>query len=33
MELRKDIGRISFLAFFLLIYISLFLLPQLSRLI
>jgi len=33
MELRKNLGRFSFLAFLVLLYFSLFMLPQLSRLI
>ena len=33
MELRQNIGRLSFLAFLTLLYVSLFFLPQLSALV
>ncbi len=33
MEFRENFGRISFIAFLMLLYISLFFLPQLSKLV
>jgi len=33
MELRQNLGRLSFLAFLMLLYVSLFFLPQLSALV
>jgi predicted RND superfamily exporter protein len=33
MELRKNIGRLSFICFLMLLFVSLFLLPQLAALI